>query len=252
MTKSFERTLAVAGTFNFRDVGQYPARDGHTTRPGVLYRSGALHDFAPLAALGIRTVLDLRGERDIERDAGSLGSIGNAPGVRRVANPLIPPLVGEQTGYEYLNERFGPGISAGRYQGYLEIGAERLRAAFGALSSPEAFPAVVHCTAGKDRTGVVIALVLDLLGVPHETIVADYEMSNAAMPDLVAHLRGEARETADLSESDLARFGAPAPAMRGFLAHVEKTHGSARELLTSIGVDERVFETLEAVLLTKD
>ena len=96
------------------------------------------------------------------------------------------------------------------------------------------------------------SLVLALLGVPHETIVADYEMSNAAMPDLVAHLRGAAREPADLSESDLARFGAPAPAMRGFLAHVEKTHGSARELLTSIGVDERVFETLEAVLLTKD
>jgi len=252
MKDSFERTLTVEGTFNFRDVGAYPARDGHPPRPGVLYRSGALHDLRPVAALGIRTVLDLRGEADVERDAGPLGAVREVAEVRRLVNPLIPLRVGDQSGHHYLNERFGPGISAGRYQGYLEIGAENLRAAFDAFASPEAFPAVVHCTAGKDRTGVVVGLVLDLLGVDAETIVADYALSNAAMPDLVAHLRGEPREASALSESDLARFGAPEAAMRGFLAHVHEAHGSARALLTSVGVEPRVFETLEAVLLTAD
>jgi len=249
MSESFERTLAVEGTFNFRDVGRYPAREGRVTRPGVLYRCGALHDLAPVAALGVRTVLDLRGEADVERDAARLGDVCEVPGVRRIANPLIPPRVGEQSGHAYLNDRFGPGISAGRYQGYLEIGAEPLRAAFQVFASPENFPAVVHCTAGKDRTGVIIALVLDLLGVDAETIVADYALSNAAMPALVALLRGESLEASALSESDLARFGAPAEAMRGFLAHVREAHGSARGLLRSLGVEERVFDTLESVLL---
>ena len=69
------------------------------------------------------------------------------------------------------------------------------------------------------------------------------------MPALVAHLRGEPTEASALSESDLARFGAPEEAMRGFLAHVREAHGSARGLLGSLGVEERVFDTLESVLL---
>ncbi|MCH2169939.1 tyrosine-protein phosphatase [Myxococcota bacterium] len=249
MSNQFERKLDVKGTFNFRDVGRYPARDGHTTRSGVLYRSGALHDLEPVGALGIRTVIDLRGEADVERDAGPLGGVQEQAGVRRVALPLIPTTVGDLTGHQHLNDRYGPGISADRYGGYLEIGSDNLRRVFQLFRDPEAFPAVIHCTAGKDRTGVTIALVLDLLGVPPETIVADYEMSNAAMPDLIAHLRGEPAQAVDLSESDLARFGAPRQAMVGFLEQVHREHGSARKLLATIGVEPEVMKTLEDVLL---
>lgn len=249
MTNPFERTLTVEGTFNFRDVGHYDAGDGRRTRPGVLYRSGAIHDLAPVGALGIKTVVDLRGGSDVDRDAGTLGALREHAGVRRIATALIPPEVDGVNGHAHLNERFGPGISADRYRGYLEIGSDNVREVFQLFARADAFPAVVHCTAGKDRTGVIVALALDLVGVSSDTIVADYEMSNAAMPDLVAHLRGEPADPAELSESDLARFGAPREAMEGFLAHVHREHGSARELLASIGVEERVFATLEEVLL---
>jgi protein-tyrosine phosphatase len=218
MASSFERTLEIEGTFNFRDVGHYVARDGRMTRPGVLYRSGAIHDLRPVGVLGVRTVVDLRGDADVDRDAGALGALREQAGVRRIPTPLIPTRVGEVGGHQYLNERFGPGISAGRYQGYLEIGVDGLRD-------------------------------VDLLGVPHETIVADYALSNASMPHLIAHLRGEPAEAVELSESDLARFGAPSEAMAGFLAHVQREHGSARSLLTAMGVEQSVFATLEQVLL---
>ena len=251
MSASFERTLLVEGTFNFRDVGHYKARDGRTTRPGVLYRSGALHDLRPVGALGIRTVVDLRVGSDVERDAGPLGRGREGAGVRRISIPLVPQRIGGVLGHEYLNERFGSGISAGRYGGYLEVAPGNVRDIFQLFGSADVFPAVVHCTAGKDRTGVIVALILDLLGVAHETIVADYELSNASVAELVAHLRGAAADVAAVSESDLLRFGAPREAMEGFLAHVHRQYGSSRDFLTSVGVEDRVFDTLEQVLLTQ-
>ena len=251
MSSAFERSLPVAGSINFRDVGRYPARDGATTRPGVLYRSGAIHDLTPVRELGVRTVVDLRGPADIERDSDILGGLREHGGVERVALPLIPARVNGVNGHLHLNEHYGRGISADRYRGYLEIGAENVRDVFRLFASPEAFPALVHCTAGKDRTGVIVALALDLVGVPHETIVADYALSDAAMPQLVARFRGEPAEPEALSESDLALFGAPAHAMEGFLEHVRVEHGSARALLARLGVEERVFETLESVLLER-
>ena len=246
MPREFKRTLEVDGSFNFRDIGNYHARDGYTTRAGVLYRSGALQDLRTVSAMGIHTVIDLRGDSDILRDGGT---VPEREGVLRLSIPLIPARVGEQSGHEYLNDRFGPGICAERYAGYLEIGEKNLRDVFRSFTSPDVFPAVVHCTAGKDRTGVVIALILDLLGVSHASIVNDYEISNASMPDLVAHLRGKHVSNVDVSESDLARFGAPRHAMEGFLAHVHREHGSTRKLLSNIGVEESVFNLIETVLL---
>ena len=145
--------------------------------------------------------------------------------------------------------RCGPGISAARYSGYIEIGSKNVLDVCQLFASADAFPAVVHCTAGKDRTGVIIALVLDLLGVAHETLVADYELSNAAVPDLVVHFGGDAADVAALSESDMMQFGAPREAMQGFLAQLHREHGSAREWLRSIGVEDASFDTLEEVLL---
>ncbi len=249
MSIPFERSLEVEGSFNFRDLGHYSARDGFTTRPGVLYRSAAIHDLRAVGALGVRTIVDLRGASDVERDAGPLGAVREQLGVRRVMTPLIPPRVGEISGHEYLNERCGPGISAARYSGYIEIGFKSVRNVFQLFASADTFPAVVHCTAGKDRTGVIIALVLDLLGVSHETIVADYELSNAAVPDLVAHFGGDAADLGALSESDMMGFGAPREAMQGFLAQLHRDHGSARAWLSSIGVEDAAFDTLEQVLL---
>ena len=92
----FERSIRVAGTFTFRDIGHYEARGGRRTRPAVLFRSGAIHDLAALRELGVRSVIDLRSASDVERDAGPLGhlvqiraheSVAEEDLARRVENP---------------------------------------------------------------------------------------------------------------------------------------------------------------------
>lgn len=249
MSSPFERRIDVAGTFNFRDVGHYETSDGRRTRPGVLYRSGAIHDLAVLGALGVRSVIDLRSASDVQRDAGPMGALREHAEVRRVARPLLPRQIDGSPPYEWLNDRYGSGISAERYLAYIEVGADNVRAVFQHLAGPEAFPAVVHCTAGKDRTGVIVALVLDLLGVQRDTIVEDYAHSNAAIPDLLRHLAGDRVQVEELSESDLFRYGAPAAVMDGFLDGLYSEHGSARAYLEQIGVDRSVFAALEDALL---
>ena len=74
----FERSIRIAGTFNFRDIGHYEARDGRHTRPAVLFRSGAIHDLAALRELGVRSVIDLRSASDVERDAGQTSRVFRA------------------------------------------------------------------------------------------------------------------------------------------------------------------------------
>lgn len=246
----FERSIRVAGTFNFRDIGHYEARDGRHTRPAVLFRSGAIHDLAALRELGVRSVIDLRSASDVERDAGPLGALREHSAVARLAQPLLPQQIGRQPPYEWLNERYGQGVSAERYLGYLEIGSDNVRQVFDSFARPGAFPAVVHCTAGKDRTGVIVALLLDLLGVSRDTIVADYALSNAAVPDLIRHLAGDSVDVDDLSESDLFRYGAPPEVMEGFLDALYREHGSARTFLEGAGVASASFSILEEALLT--
>jgi len=246
----FERHLEVDGTFNLRDIGHYATRSGRRTRAGRFYRCGALHDIGQLAPLGVRTVVDLRTDAEIIRDGVACGPIREADGMRRVARSLMPQSVEGKPPSAYLDALVGPGMSAARYAMYLEIAADNIRAVIETLAEPDATPSVVHCTAGKDRTGVVVALVLDVLGVPPETIVDDYDLSNLATPQLVDHVR-RVNHAPDFepSESDLISMGAPREAMQGLLSRMHADHGSARGYLDSIGVDRGVFDALEHSLL---
>ncbi len=126
---------------------------------------------------------------------------------------------------------------ADRYAAMVEEGAPALATVVELLAGPDALPAVVHCSAGKDRTGVVSALVLAFLGVADEDIVADYALSGAAMDALYASYLADypdARQT-------IERFG---PAIRqvspemmaGFLDRVRRRYGSLDGLAAALGV----------------
>lgn len=165
-----DRRLALDGTFNVRDVGGYPTRDGGLIRPRTLLRGDSLHQLteparSALRELGLRTIIDLRGEVEV----------GLWPNVFRASStiayhhvPLPNALLLHADVPPPLNEV---------YQAMLEHGRPALRHIFTILTRPAAWPALVHCTAGKDRTGVVIALLLGLAGASDETIVADYALS---------------------------------------------------------------------------
>ena len=157
-----DRWMRFEGLDNVRDVGGLPLRDGGRTRSGVLLRSAALHwataaDVRRLVdEFGLRLVLDLRTPREIDRDGPTPIA---AAGVETVALNFIGasrelPETGDDTDPLLRN-----------YLGYLDDQPANIVEAVRRLAAPDAGPALVHCAAGKDRTGVLVAMVLEVAGV---------------------------------------------------------------------------------------
>jgi hypothetical protein len=176
---------ALTGAFNFRDLGGLPASGGRRTRPGLLFRSDTLQalteaDVAHLIrSLGVMLVMDLRdADEAVEQGRGLLGT-----------SPLCYvnlPLEAAPTAGEAPAAASGGGGRGGAtldfYLGHLESASSVLPLALQILAVSLTRPAVVHCAAGKDRTGLVVALVLGIAGVSDEAIVADYMATAQNMP----------------------------------------------------------------------
>src|SRR5690349_8901550 len=163
------RRLPVGVTYNLRDIGDYPTGSGARTRWGRLFRSDAARFTGDrqLTDLGLRTVIDLRD--DVEVVALPTGLTAFVPTVLR--RPLDPrALLGAlDTGSsDPLGELY---VAMIRERG------RRLAEIVTDLAAPGALPALVHCAAGKDRTGVVIALVLSAIGVPDDVVATDYALT---------------------------------------------------------------------------
>jgi len=161
---------------NFRDAGGAPTTDGGVVRTGVLYRSATLAEVTPdelatLAGLGIRTVLDLRRTEEV----ATYGRIPDADG-RRYLN--VPPIHQPWDATLVYDEAAGPArYLADRYLELARHGIEGYGRMLRVLAEPGATPAIVHCYAGKDRTGVLVAMVLDAVGVERDAVVEDYVLS---------------------------------------------------------------------------
>ena len=249
MTSEPARFIDVEGVLNFRDGGGYETTEGNRVRWRRVFRAGALHGATPESAslvrseLGVRSVFDLRFPDEVTRP-GTLGPILDAP-VRHHHLSVIP-----DGGSALLDEEFGRGISGPRYGSYLRYGAERFANMFKLLAEPDSYPAIVHCSAGKDRTGVSLALLLDLLGVDHETIRDDYDLSNRSLDGLIEMVRAAGRPVdGETFEERRRLYGAPPEAMAGFLEHLRTEHGSARGYLESVGVSSTELDAIREGLL---
>ena len=171
-----DRHHPFEGCFNFRDIGGYPAGDGRTVRWGRYYRAGRQdrmteQDLARARALGIRTQIDLRKPEEIQdQGRGPLEAAGAA-----YHNISVIP----DGGTDQLSRLVGDtGISGKRYLGYLEFGPQPWQAMFEIFAHAGSQPILLHCTAGKDRTGVSTAFLLSVLGVDRTLIEADYILTN--------------------------------------------------------------------------
>ncbi len=172
--------MAVDGAPNFRDVGGYETANGRRVRYGKLYRSGMLvgvsdDGVATLNALGIRTVVDLRTQVEVD----ALGPDRLPDGVRviqiRVPSAGADPMVVEalKTGhFPYLPDL----VSVNR--AYITDDAAEFGELLTLLADSANLPAIIHCLGGKDRTGVGTALLLAILGVPWPIVRQDYLLSN--------------------------------------------------------------------------
>lgn len=171
------RHVVCDGAFNVRDLGGYPTADGSRTKLGTVYRADGLHrasadDVQRLGELGWRTVLDLRTLSELEH-----GEF-RCPGTEVVHLPVLKETwdiagVDHDTDpVEYLVDR---------YLEMLDQGAVAFASAFDILAAPGRRPVVFHCSAGKDRAGVLAALLLAAVGVADKIIAADYALSGTAI-----------------------------------------------------------------------
>lgn len=243
--------IRMEALHNLRAVEGYRTASGARMRNGRLYRAGAweLMTEADRAWFGdnIETVLDLRHPDEV-RDAAA-SSLG-APPATLVHHSIFRPEVPLAEFTAELNGLHDSAISADRYLHYLKVGAaDRFARGVELLAEEDRYPVLINCTAGKDRTGILVALVMELLGVNDEAIGAEYERSNAGIEGLIAYLESIGREPQGTPEEIRARMVTPADKILGFLEGVRAEHGSVADMLASNGVSDETFEALRDLLL---
>jgi protein-tyrosine phosphatase len=242
--ESNERLIALEGAVNFRDLGGYPADGGRRTRWRVLFRADGLGDLTAddlevMRALGIRTVIDLRSGDELERGRYDTD-----------AHPVTfhhYPIIEKLPDAEEFDRR--PGLLGSQYKEMLRDAGAAFLGVLRALIAPDALPAVFHCTAGKDRTGVLSALVLSLLGVDEETVVADYALSGAAMVRLRAKIIVKYPDSRETIENISEVFSADPAQMEALLDHLRDEYGSVEAYLRKAGADDELLAALRAALL---
>jgi protein tyrosine/serine phosphatase len=237
------REYQFSRVFNFRDLGGHPAAGGRSVRWRRLFRSDSLSglaepDRAEFDSLGVRTLLDLRRAREVERD-------GVAPEWNGLVRHSIAPEHREWLHMPYRDGADPTRYLADRYRDMAEEGAVGLAAVIGVIADEQAAPVVVHCVAGKDRTGVVCALTLSLLGVADADIDADYARSTAGNARYVAWARANGQPDLEM----LPWFYSPPGTMRLFLTELRARHGSVERYLTGAGLDADQITALRRHLL---
>ncbi|MFT3798529.1 tyrosine-protein phosphatase [Microbacterium sp.] len=233
--------IAVSGAFNFRDVGGLPA-GSRLTRSGVLYRSGNLAHLdddgrATLAALGLRRIVDLRDEFELAHEPSLVDGLG----IETVHAPLFLGSTESFLGADLTMAQL--------YSELVDTAADRIVGAVRAVLADQ--PVLIHCTVGKDRTGVTVALMLAAAGVDTDAVIADYARTESLLPpernaSVVAFLQSRHPDSTNLV--DLATRS-PAPIMRGLLEDIDARFGSAADYLRAGGLDDGEIAGLRDVLV---
>ncbi|WP_444951908.1 tyrosine-protein phosphatase [Micromonospora ureilytica] len=235
---------SLPATFNFRDVGGYLGHDDRSVRRGRLYRSDSLHrlteqDRDAFAAIGIRTVIDLRRPTEVERD-------GRVPAYQGLTYRHIHPEHADWAGTPHEEGASLAQYLADRYADLAQTGTAGLAEAVGLIADSANAPVVVHCVAGKDRTGIVCALTLAVLGVDDADITADYALSSVASARYSAWLASVTPGGVDVPAPFLS---SPAEAMQIFLNELREGHGSVEAYLRHAGVTDEQLAALRDHLL---
>jgi protein-tyrosine phosphatase len=247
----YERTISLIGCGNFRDLGGYETRDGRKVRWRRLFRSDALswltaEDIDSLASQGIKLAagFDLRTAEEL--DAMHRGVVYDN-GTRHHHLPFFATF-GEDP--ERMREvAYATGQVAGdRYLELLEDAQSCFEGLFNTLADEASYPAAYYCAAGKDRTGMVSAVLLRLLGVPDAQIIADYALTEAPTEErLIKRLEAMGRDLKALELRE--RMAARPETMEHFLAGFDRLHESAEEFLLSCNLEEGTLERVRENLL---
>lgn len=243
------RAIVLEGLLNVRDLGGLATPDGRQVRRRRLVRADNLRGLTDDGAVALvrdlspALVLDLRTEAECAREGRGLSEVEQ---VRYVNLPLQPKAA-------LSPEQVAQGLATNLYDDYvLQVrdNGEQLLAGIALLAEDGALPAVVHCTAGKDRTGVLVALLLDLIGVEREAVVADYAETTANMPGILARIRASPFFRANgLAAAPDWIFSSDAATMRDFLAFMDAELGGTERWAISSGLPADTVQRLRDRLL---
>ena len=247
-----QRHLELEGAYNVRDIGGYETSDGRRTRWKTFLRSDGMHQLTSsaqetLLGYGLRTVVDLRRTQEVE----------NAPNVF-AASDRVKYLRHNLTGDDWQAEAaevvadLEPAEKMARnYIRGLDARQAQYGQALATLASPGILPAVFHCTAGKDRTGRIAALILANAGVPEETIVEDYALSGRYWFEAYLTFRDEPRDEPEApyrvdTWQEFQGFASPPQTMVRVLQHLNDRYGGVQGYMRAIGLSDEQIEALRS------
>jgi protein-tyrosine phosphatase len=263
-------TLGLVNATNARDLGGLVTADGRRVRSGLVFRANALNrltddDVEAVAKLGLACVVDLRSEREVEMVGPD--RLPTPPPARLVALPLSDAnngafaavaviLKGETSDLLDAGAALDSDLLARemvrvyRWLATSEPGRAGVATVLRMMAEPDGLPLLFHCTAGKDRTGWLAAVLLSILGVDRDTIMADYlrtnELSGTSVDFIVGRLEGKVPNPSAVLPMIQAR---PEYLLEAFAA-VEEDYGDLPTYLrTGLALEESTVDTLRTVLL---
>jgi protein tyrosine/serine phosphatase len=246
-----DRWVPLGNALNLRDLGGLPCAGGGRVRSRVLLRGGSLSHLTSedagvlVAHHGVDTVLDLRTAAEIGMERPSaLARAG-------VATAHLPLLTEERFALPEAAVRPDDDVTAvlaGAYRGYLDERGRHVVTAARLVATGDG-ATVVHCAAGKDRTGVLVAVLLDAVGVDRDAVLDDYEATNERIEQIVARLSVSPVHAAQIASVPLDRHRARPEAMAAVLDGLDEQHGGAAGWLRAHGLDDDTLASLRARLV---
>ena len=252
--------IELEGAVNVRDLGGLPTSDGGTTVAGRLLRSENLQELSPgdvsrlVDEIGLTTVVDLRSTNEVAIEGPA--PLDALPGVRHAHHPVLKEFldVSDTVKAALVTEaaesdraRYPDDPMCGHYLGYLENRPEQV---VGALRSVATAPgaAIVHCAAGKDRTGVLVALALTVAGVEPDAIVADYAASEERIEAIIERLARSKMYAGGVNGTPVRAHAPRAETMKAFLEQLDGRYGGAEAWAAANGLTIEELEQLRAKL----
>ena len=252
MTHCYSRHINFESVLNFRDLGGYRAQGGRTIAWRRLFRSGELHhmtshDITRLKEeIRLRSVIDLRGS--VQQELLGVGPL-NEIGVKYYSIPLsiITDRVNDR-GKELFRD-FSNSGEVYLYRVRNKEYGRRIVDALEIIADPENHPLVLHCNAGKDRSGILAAVVLGVLGVPDEDIIIDYTLTAPYMKEFINRWNNDPRTAEVHKNLPEYQLKASPESMALFLSTLNKEYGSVRGYVMVQGAEVSLFNRLGRALL---
>jgi protein-tyrosine phosphatase len=250
MAETFDRHLRFKSVHNFRDIGGYRGHKGKTVAWRRVFRSGEFRNITRedlermTKELGVNHVIDLRSGSELKNNGNGLLE---GCGIKYCNIAFMK----DENGDPPLN--YGQMTHLGDF--YLALMSDKdfggkVVQALEMIADPKNHPLVFHCAVGKDRTGMLAAMLFKLLGVKETDIIQDYTLSGPYMAEVKASLFSNPKTHEAMPQIPDILWSAVAPSMEVLLANLKREYGSAGQYLRKMGMDDDLPRQLRSILLT--